>query len=125
MQRKLIAVDSHRPDVFSYASEEVGALSRGVIRVIEILSGQPRIRRLYQDYRSRNRPSDLFWDDALAALRLTLSVDSPTAQKIPAEGPLVVIANHPFGVIDGAPLLRGCTAAVRPVEVAVRVYPFA
>jgi putative hemolysin len=87
--------------VFSYASEEVGALSRRVIRVIEMLSGQPRIRRLYEEYRRRHRPPALFWEDALDALKLTLRLNRPAAEAIPAEGPLVVIANHPFGVIDG------------------------
>ncbi len=98
--------------VFSYASEEVGALSRGVIRVIERLSGQPRIRRLYEAYRRRNRPRELFWEDALSALRLTLRFDRTPAEAIPATGPLVVIANHPFGVIDGI-ILCALVARVR------------
>jgi putative hemolysin len=98
--------------VFSYASEEVGAVSRCVIRLIERLSGQPRIRRLYEEYRRRNRPPDRFWDDALEALQLTLRMNRPGAAAIPARGPLIIIANHPYGVIDGI-ILCGLVARRR------------
>ena len=107
-----MATRSDNP-VFSYASEEVGAASRWVIRLIEALSGQPRIKRLYEDYRRRNRPPELFWDDALDALKLTLRMNRPAADAIPAQGPLVVIANHPFGIIDGV-ILCWLVARCRP-----------
>jgi putative hemolysin len=86
---------------FSYASDELSRLSQQVVQAIERCTGQPRIRRMYEDYTKRNRPSALFWQDAIAALRLDLRLGRSPASCIPASGPLVVVANHPFGVVDG------------------------
>jgi len=91
---------------FSYASEEVGRLGRVVIRSIEKLSGQRRIKRLYMDYQKRQRPPERFWEDAVEGLRLDLRLNRRPEQAIPATGPLVIIANHPFGVVDGIILCR-------------------
>jgi putative hemolysin len=100
------------PD-FSYASEEVGLMSRQIIRVVEKLSGQPLIRRLYRQYRLRERPPELFWEDAIAALRLEVRLDREPARIIPLRGPLAVIANHPFGVVDGI-ILCWIVSSLRP-----------
>jgi putative hemolysin len=96
------AMDStpSRPS-FSYASAEVGPFSRVIIRIVERLTGQPRIRRLYEHYTERKRPPELFWHDAVEALQLTIRSNRPPAGCLPATGPVVVIANHPFGVVDG------------------------
>jgi putative hemolysin len=95
-----MAASPSRPS-FTYASDEVGPFSRLVIRLIETLTGQPKIRRLYERYTLRGRPPELFWADAVEALRLTIRSNKAPAECIPRTGPLVVIANHPFGVIDG------------------------
>lgn len=102
---------SPRPS-FSYASEEVGPASRIVIRIIEKMTGQPKIRRLYEHYTRRRRPPELFWDDAVKALELTIRSNRVPADCIPRTGPVVVIANHPFGVVDGV-ILCWMAAQVR------------
>jgi putative hemolysin len=86
---------------FSYASDEVSRLSQRVIRGIEKITGQPRIRRLYESYTKLSRPPELFWGDATAALRLDVEFTRGSIRSLPASGPQIVIANHPFGVIDG------------------------
>jgi putative hemolysin len=86
---------------FSYASDELSRLGRGVVRLIEFASGQPRIRRLYEDYAKLARPHELFWQDAVDALELDICLDRHPADVVPRTGPLVVVANHPFGVVDG------------------------
>lgn len=111
MRKAMISRPEHRP-TFSYASPEVGRLSRMVIRVIEVLTGQPRIRRLYERHAKRGRPPELFWDDAVEALGLTIRSNRPPSDQIPATGPVVIIANHPFGVVDGV-ILCWMTARIR------------
>ena len=86
---------------FSYASDEVGRISQRIIRGIEKITGQPRIRRLYEDYTKLGRPPELFWGDAAAALRLDVGLTRGSIRTLPAAGPQIVIANHPFGVVDG------------------------
>lgn len=86
---------------FSYASDELSPAGRIVVRAIEFLTGQPAIKRLYLDYHARRRPPELFWQDALNTLRLRVELNRRPVDAVPASGPLVVIANHPFGVVDG------------------------
>jgi putative hemolysin len=86
---------------FTYASDEVSPLSQRIIRGIEKITGQPRIRRLYEDYTKLDRPPELFWGDAKAALRLDVALNRGSMHSLPATGPQIVIANHPFGVVDG------------------------
>jgi putative hemolysin len=86
---------------FSYASDELSRPGQGVVRLVEWATGQPRIRRMYERYTRRGRPPELFWHDAIAELRLDLRLNRRPADAIPASGPLMVVANHPFGVVDG------------------------
>jgi len=101
------------PPRFTYASDELGLSGQGVIRPIEWATGQPRIRRMYERYTQRGRPPELFWHDAIAELRLDLRVSRRPADAIPASGPLMVVANHPFGVVDGI-ILCWLVAQARP-----------
>src|SRR5262249_58660078 len=75
------------PPRFSYASDELGLSAQGVVRLIEWATGQPRIRRMYQRYTKLGRPPELFWQDAIAELRLDLKLNPPPAHGLPAPGP--------------------------------------
>ena len=56
---------------------------------------------MYDEYLSENRPPELFWDDAVDKLNLTLIIKFQDGSYIPKKGKLIVIANHAFGVADG------------------------
>jgi putative hemolysin len=86
---------------FTYASPELNGLGRGLVRLLEFATGQPRIRRLYEEHAKLARPHEWFWQDAIGALELDVRPDRDIREIIPASGPVVVIANHPFGVLDG------------------------
>ncbi len=87
--------------IFSFASAELGPISNAFIRGLERFTGQPRIKRIYTNYINDGRPRALFWQDAVVRLNLTVNLTVETGVVIPKTGPLLVIANHPFGVIDG------------------------
>lgn len=87
--------------IFSFANGELGSLSNRIIRGLEKVTGQPKIKRLYLDYVDDDRPSHLFWQDAVTRLGLQVHVQAEVGAAIPKTGPLLIIANHPFGVIDG------------------------
>ena len=72
-----------------------------MIRAVERLTGQPRLQRLYNEYKRVRREDEDFWQTAIDWLRLTVNYDTHRLQAMPAEGPLIVVANHPFGVLDG------------------------
>jgi putative hemolysin len=54
-----------------------------------------------------------FSEAALARLRVSLDVAAADLARVPASGPLVVVANHPFGGVDGL-ALHALLRRVRP-----------
>ena len=88
-------------DTFSYASPEDPLFRRWVIRAIEIMTGQPKLKRLYLENQTNPVPGESFWDAAVRKLNLKVDVNRQELSQIPATGPCVIVANHPFGVLDG------------------------
>jgi len=88
-------------DTFSYAAPDDPRLKRFFIRLIERLTGQPYLKWVYEDNRAHPVPGEDFWSAAIRRLELKLDYNSEALATWPKEGPLVVVANHPFGVLDG------------------------
>jgi putative hemolysin len=88
-------------DEFSYASETHSLGRILAIRAVESMSGQPYLKKLYRDYQSENLPPESFWDEVLARLDLDVQIHAGRLDNVPPSGPLVVVANHPYGVLDG------------------------
>jgi len=107
-------VEDESHPIFSFANGEMGQFSNQIIRTLEKITGQPRIRKLYFDYVKDDLPPQNFWSDALNRLGITIDLrrDQGLAAAIPATGRVVAIANHPYGVIDGL-VLCAIMSAVR------------
>lgn len=104
MSRIISPADTENLDthpIFSFANGELGPMASGFIRAMEKVTGQPKIKKLYFDYVDDERPRELFWTDALKRLNISYDAQHETGAEIPKKGPVLVIANHPFGVIDG------------------------
>lgn len=84
----------------SYADYFDQPVKKHIVRAVERLSGQPRIQRLYEEYR-KNLQHEPFFGAAVKLLDLRVEIDMARHASIPKTGPLVVVANHPFGVLDG------------------------
>ena len=87
--------------IFSFANSEMGPIANKFIKTMEKYTGQPKIKKIYFDYVDDERPKELFWTDALKRLNISPNVIFEDNSKIPKKGRVLVIANHPFGVIDG------------------------
>lgn len=87
-------------EAFSYAAPDDPPLKRLLIRAIERATGQPYLVWLYRDYQKASA-GETFWDAAVRRLELKLVYDAQKLDAWPKTGPLVVVANHPFGVLDG------------------------
>ncbi|HNR53977.1 MAG TPA: GNAT family N-acyltransferase [Flavobacteriales bacterium] len=81
------------------------------ISLLTEVSGLKRLERFY------NAIDDLHDRDFVAAvfknLELELEVDPADLQNIPKEGPVILVANHPYGAIDGLALVH-VLGEVRP-----------
>lgn len=86
---------------FSYADPKDGRFKQLAIRSIERLTGQKRLRRLYLEQQAIGYSERNFWATAIQALELRLAYSEQALAQVPATGPLVVVANHPYGVLDG------------------------
>ena len=70
-----------------------------------------KVRDLYR--RVQQSPEGFRLEALLASMQIDLRVDAADSARIPATGPVVVVANHPYGVLDGA-LLTVLLTRVRP-----------
>ena len=93
--------DSDDIDTFSYAAPDDPRLKRFVIRLIERMSGQPYLKYLYDEHHAHPVPGESFWDAAIRKLELKLVYNEEQLAAWPKTGPLMVVCNHPFGVLDG------------------------
>ena len=85
----------------SYASSAQSRGGRAVIRMVENATGRLRlIRRAagYEDEVARGRD---FWQVMVECYGLSLDVTGGSLSNIPATGPLILISNHPYGILDG------------------------
>lgn len=89
-------------NMFSYASENYHFIKRTFIRSMELLTGQKKIYDLYMQYHSEMSETEhFFFDQAVRKLDLNINFDENALNDIPKTGPLVIVANHPYGVLDG------------------------
>ena len=86
---------------FTFATAEVNRIGQLFIMITELLTGKLKLKKLYDEYLSENRPPQLFWDDAVTKLDLKLITNFKKNSYIPSRGKLIIIANHAFGVADG------------------------
>lgn len=85
----------------SMSSSILRPQQRSLLRLVEGLSGQRLMQRRYEQYRAQNRPPGTLWDDAVRELGIRTEIDPGSFERIPRQGPLMVVANHPFGIVDG------------------------
>ena len=86
---------------FSYSDESQPLLQRAAIRLIEKATGQPKLRNLYLEYQRAPIKGESFWQASVRKLDIRPSFETADLKNIPSTGPVVIVANHPYGVLDG------------------------
>ena len=85
----------------SYAFSASSRGGRAVIRTVENATGRLRLIRRADGYQDDVANGADFWDVMVARYGLSLNIVGGTLASIPREGPLVLVSNHPYGILDG------------------------
>jgi putative hemolysin len=85
----------------SYASVVQGRGARTLVRAIENATGRLSLIRRAAGYEHEVARGRSFWDVLVERYGLSLNLLGGSLSNIPANGPLIVIANHPYGILDG------------------------
>jgi putative hemolysin len=103
-----------RPVPFTSVDFFAASAPRPLVRAIDALTGLSALQRLYA---STAPNSQSFPERALATLEIGIDAgDASDFDRVPATGPLLVVANHPHGALDGlavAALLCGVRSDVK------------
>lgn len=85
----------------SYASSAKGRAGKAVIRTMENASGRLGLIRRAKGYDEDIAEGADFWDAITDRYGLKLDVVGGALGNIPKDGPLILVANHPYGILDG------------------------
>lgn len=86
----------------SYAGTFSNPFKIFVIRAVEWISGKiPLLHRIRKFERAGAKQGREFWAQALDHMGIELQTPDDQVDRIPSTGALIVVANHPHGMVDG------------------------
>lgn len=100
-KRSAMGVRRNMARDISYATSATTRSGRAVIRVVENTTGRIRLIKRAKGYEEEVAAGRDFWEVMVERYGLSLDVIGGAMANIPKEGPVIVIANHPYGILDG------------------------
>lgn len=88
----------------SYATSAQTRPGRALIRAVENATGRLRLIRRARGYADAVAAGQDFWQVMVDRYGLSLDIVGGSLDNIPREGPLIVVSNHPYGILDGLTL---------------------
>lgn len=86
----------------SYAGTFRNPIKAGTIRTIEWLTAKVTLLRLIRAFERSGAPfGSPFWPKAIRHMGIRLDTPPEEVARIPKTGPVVVVSNHPSGLVDG------------------------
>lgn len=85
----------------SYAHSARSRAGRALIRVVENATGRLQLIQRAEGYEREVAAGRNFWQVIAERFGLSVDVIAGSLSDVPADGPLILIANHPYGILDG------------------------
>lgn len=86
----------------SYAHTFDNPFQVRTIQTMEFLTGKMHLLRLIRKFEAMGVPQgQAFWKQGLEVMGIELMTPPEQIANIPQDGPLVIVANHPHGLVDG------------------------
>ena len=102
-----------KPEDLSYSNSFPSPRRHFVIRWVENLTGRIKIMRLAKKHQVEPPLPGDFWAQAMTRMGINTNVSEEMLANIPKTGPLLIVANHPHGLVDGMVLCQ-ILSRVRP-----------
>lgn len=92
----------YKKQKLSYANTFTNPFKVGVIRVLEWSTGKIPLLRLIRQFESEGVVSgQAFFTRALQLMQIDVLTPEEQIANLPTTGPMIVVANHPHGLVDG------------------------
>lgn len=85
----------------SYAHSAASRPGRTLIRLMENATGRLQLMRRAEGYERDIAAGRSFWEVMADRYGLTLEIAGGSLDSIPRKKPVILIANHPYGILDG------------------------
>ena len=85
----------------SYSHSANSLLGKAFIKMIENATGRVCLIKRARGYSNELGSEHSFWEVMISRYGLSLDIKTGSLQNIPTNGPLIIIANHPYGILDG------------------------
>ncbi len=85
----------------SYATSANGLMGELFIRSIENITGRIGLIKRAKDYDKEVAKGRNFWEVIVERYNIEMNIVEGSLDDIPKKGPVVIVSNHPFGILDG------------------------
>ena len=94
------ALNNLRKDI-TYSNSAKSITGKYAIRILENLTGRMGLIRRAQGYQQYRSYKNSFFQAMVQQYGVSMEITSGSLQNIPTVGPIILVANHPFGILDG------------------------